>query len=395
MSDWPPSLKPIGKFMARAREVEREHPIIAYYCSFHALNLSIQLRDKSDPAAMRFVTGLLEKCEQIKKSIPPDTQETPHRAIVETFALKVFDRADDEDRADRATKTTARTFYAAMCFLEVCSVFGPLPTDLDERLRYAKWKAADITKALREGRRPVPGAPGEADMRAKAAAEPEPQQEPVIPPAPPVEEYDPLPSEAPKYPSSDAPSPLKPPIPSLDINAPVAPPQGSPPQIPDVPTLQLPVGGPQPSMFSNESVQRVNAKVEQYEPSPPVLPTADVSYPAPSKTPSPEPKPDAKTSLGSMGSRISDTPEESSPRATVQPSLGGAPAVVRAPVEPSGRRSEERSRRSLDRGHKPSIKATQEAQKLAKYAASALDFQDVKTAIGNLERALSLLTGGK
>ena len=36
-----------------------------------------------------------------------------------------------------------------------------LESDLVEMQRYAAWKAADIRKALREGRTPTPGAPGE------------------------------------------------------------------------------------------------------------------------------------------------------------------------------------------------------------------------------------------
>lgn len=34
---------------------------------------------------------------------------------------------------------------------------------MEEKLKYSKWKAADIAKALREGRKPTPGAPGEAE----------------------------------------------------------------------------------------------------------------------------------------------------------------------------------------------------------------------------------------
>ena len=36
-----------------------------------------------------------------------------------------------------------------------------LETDLVDMQRYAAWKAADIRKALREGRTPTPGAPGD------------------------------------------------------------------------------------------------------------------------------------------------------------------------------------------------------------------------------------------
>lgn len=42
---------------------------------------------------------------------------------------------------------------------QVLEHFGELPADMVERKQYAFWKAADIRKALREGRKPDPGPP--------------------------------------------------------------------------------------------------------------------------------------------------------------------------------------------------------------------------------------------
>ncbi|KAL3144902.1 hypothetical protein ABBQ32_003413 [Trebouxia sp. C0010 RCD-2024] len=54
------------------------------------------------------------------------------------------------------------TFYAASIFFEILNQFKDegLEPDLVDMQRYAAWKAADIRKALREGRSPTPGAPG-------------------------------------------------------------------------------------------------------------------------------------------------------------------------------------------------------------------------------------------
>jgi vacuolar protein sorting-associated protein VTA1 len=83
------------------------------------------------------------------------------------------------ENVDRAT---ARKFLAAANFLELLSVFGdlgidvrsypiPLQSNKDsrvssnriqnrEKIKYSKWKATDIAKAFREGRTPVPGPAG-------------------------------------------------------------------------------------------------------------------------------------------------------------------------------------------------------------------------------------------
>lgn len=71
-------------------------------------------------------------------------------------------------------------FQIAAQFLEVLSVFGEVGDEIEERIRYAKWKTTDIMKALNEGRVPTPGPPGAeaptSDARGGAAeAHSEPQ----------------------------------------------------------------------------------------------------------------------------------------------------------------------------------------------------------------------------
>lgn len=50
----------------------------------------------------------------------------------------------------------------AVLYMQILNQFKDegLETDLVDMQRYAAWKAADIRKALREGRTPTPGAPG-------------------------------------------------------------------------------------------------------------------------------------------------------------------------------------------------------------------------------------------
>ena len=62
---------------------------------------------------------------------------------------------------------TAKKFLAAAHFLEILSTFetaggseGVSESTNAEKIKYAKWKAADIAKAFREGRKPTPGPAG-------------------------------------------------------------------------------------------------------------------------------------------------------------------------------------------------------------------------------------------
>lgn len=481
MAHWPQSLKPIGKYMARAREVEGREPVVAYYCNYYSLKRAIKLRDMSDDSANRFVTGLLEKCEAAKGAI--GTDDGDHFEKVQDFALSVFDHADTEDRSGHATKETALTFYAAMCFIEVCSVFGPLSSSLEERLRYSKWKAADITKALREGRRPEPGAPGEAEALEKArvaegealeearaveaeaaekaltekleaaertfiedvtpyekphAAEHENQPQPTAyqsnsspvpsngsthspvleqpssptvpnsssttaPPAPPSSEYEtdlanrpdehlPYPRVAPPFPSSDETSPL---LPTLTKAESAFQPSNAVPSFDDV----IPhVVYPTPSrIYDGEDAEPPAERRLPVPQKPAIAPLQLPDFGAP-------PAPREQNSLQRQAYR--PLPAINAAPAAVEAPVVRAPPthvvrappaqVVRAPPAPVVSAPPEPKPvvvRKADPNYKPSVKQRQEAQRLAKYAASALDFQDLQTAVSNLEKALELLTG--
>jgi hypothetical protein len=90
--------------------------------------------------------------------------------------------SDREDRAGKASANTARTFMAAAAFFDVLQQFGALPSDLVDMRKYCKWKAADILKAIKEGRKPDVGGPLSAEekelnamMAADAATLPDPE----------------------------------------------------------------------------------------------------------------------------------------------------------------------------------------------------------------------------
>ncbi|PXF41654.1 hypothetical protein BWQ96_08665 [Gracilariopsis chorda] len=449
MADWPPSLKPIGKYLARAKEVQNVNPLVSYYCRYYSLLRAIELRDTSDNKANNFVTNLLEKCEAEKTAIGYD--DGSHRGQVEEFALEQFYKADEQDRAGNATRATATTFYASMCFLEVCSVFGSLPADLEEKLRYAKWKAADIIKALREGRKPEPGAPGEAESERQRLAEQQqqqPQEQPEqqeeqreeqqeeqqeepeqpnqdeeratnlqtaeqlfyprtaadapVPPAPPMRDYDSdaynqpypahlasgykgLPDVAPPYPTSEEPSPL----PTRDESSPLYPsfPTASTPtdpyatreeQKPSTPEVAAP---PIPSLaLPGQEAQRFPKRIAAYRAPANVANAAREINNAP---------------IGAVRrERRAELTVPQRPAPTTPGTASGTPVEVRATgVEVQSREVSMTREVKVKKAYKPRIEDTQEAQRLCRYASSALDFQDFKTAVANLERALKLLTG--
>jgi len=68
--------------------------------------LGIGVKTK-DPAARNFLFDLLSTLENVKKEIGPNDaidDENASAAYVESFALKVFNVADNEDRKGQATR---------------------------------------------------------------------------------------------------------------------------------------------------------------------------------------------------------------------------------------------------------------------------------------------------
>jgi vacuolar protein sorting-associated protein VTA1 len=165
------------------------------------------------------------------------------------FALRVFGRVDNEDRAGRANLETAKRFRAAADFLCVYrGSFDSEDEDIKEKEKYAKWKAGDIVKALREGRTPMAGPAGGDETQLEQKLESEDVADeareveggllpgsPSMPPTPSLPpSVQPYPQARPAPPSPSAPVFDAPPtIPSLSTHSssltPQAPSPGPPP----------------------------------------------------------------------------------------------------------------------------------------------------------------------
>lgn len=157
--------KAILPFLQRADEIGKVEPKVAYYCRLYAIQQGLALETRS-PQIDGVLKALLSKLEKEKTTVTLGEGDSQY---CENFAITVFTRADRVDRAGHADKNTAMTFYAASIFFEILNQFKTLEADLVDMQRYAAWKAADIRKALREGRTPTPGAPGD-DLSANSAA---------------------------------------------------------------------------------------------------------------------------------------------------------------------------------------------------------------------------------
>ncbi|KAG8939275.1 hypothetical protein FRC03_006416 [Tulasnella sp. 419] len=167
--DIPLELKPITPFLRRAQELKLKDPTMNYWCTYYAIVQGVHLKPR-ERDSRNYLIKLMQPLEAVREDRNSNviTENDAACAYIETFALHVFDNADHEDRRGTASRQTARKFLAAANFLELLRVFEEYDSSnsaysrQQEKIRYAKGKAADIAKAFREGRKPLPGPPLES-----------------------------------------------------------------------------------------------------------------------------------------------------------------------------------------------------------------------------------------
>ncbi|KIX01699.1 uncharacterized protein Z518_09425 [Rhinocladiella mackenziei CBS 650.93] len=189
----------ITHFAHRAAQLEKPKPIIAYWCTYWMVNqiLSKGLHN-ADQESLAYTTALMDKLEQFKAEHaeePAVTDDIAGKAYVEQFGLETFERADNAVRANKASRQTADTFRASATFLELLQIWGPVDPEIAAKIKFAKFHAVRIAKALKAGEdpnlsNPKPQTPteetlpafdlGDADVQALGSNAGKPRQPSVV-----------------------------------------------------------------------------------------------------------------------------------------------------------------------------------------------------------------------
>ncbi|KAL4333278.1 hypothetical protein GQ457_07G013020 [Hibiscus cannabinus] len=425
-------------YLQRADELQKHEPLVAYYCRLYAMEKGLKIpNSERTKTTNALLVSLMNQLEKDKKTVKLGPEDNLH---LEGFALNVFSKADKQDRAGRADLNTAKTFYAASIFFEIINQFGPLQPDLEQKQKYAVWKAADIRKALKEGRKPVPGPPnGDEDLSVPSSTphgaydlgahdpsvtSPQGPQQSSNPTSqfheannqhytniPPSSQFhdkidsqhssniSPSPHSFPSagYPSHDQSYPQEPQYPSHDQSYP-----------------QEPQRDFHPSFPGNRSENPTYPQSYNYQPyqqdQQPHLPGSYPSHEAPSYPyPNFQSYPSfSESSLPSASSQYpsfyqgSETPynPQSAPPTTNYPSTLSTsyPSTAQQHM-PSGRNGKisepspaTSQKYQYDSNYQPPPEKIAEAHKAARFAVGALAFDDVSTAVEHLKKSLELLT---
>ena len=327
---------------------------------------------------------------------PAIVEEQIAQAAVQRFALDIFEKGDKPMRANNVTAQTADSFQAASTFLSLLQIWGPPTAEIAAKTKYAKFHAARILKAIKAGEDPNASNP---------QPEPEPEPAPLDPNDPdlqsleraaaqqPTVEDDPY--EVNGFPPNRPPSARSYPGPSSGGGAPmshshqVSPPiqaSGAPSPLGSAPSVQNPRkdsagGGYFPEVASPPPSLPPVAPAAPGAPSaPPPLSPPDADMRSYYQT-SPPPQPSAPPPHFVQGPPLTvhqmPAPQ---PRQAFAPSV--APPAQPPPI------AQEPGQYITDDA------AVAEASKHAKWAISALNFEDVPTAVKELRIALRNLGAG-
>lgn len=342
-------------------------------------------------------------------------------------------------KADKVSHQTAVTFEAAATFLQLINIWGTPDAETEKKIKFAKWNAARILRAIKEGKDPNESNP-KIEEEEEKVDEDDPELQAImagqVPKSATVED---APDEGGKgllNPNAAASSAYSP----APVSAPTSPPHGSapaheqvspiaPPDQPapdgyfpsapaaaddDDPPLELPsapeaLGDPNVSIPSpptvapsarsqaGESSRPISPPTfpdtpqefyrptptdlgPQYQPpQPPAPPSQPVQSPPPStyyhQQPSaPQPPPQHRPSVPTFTAPTSHTlPAAQTPQPLPPPATayGGGPPTNAI--------------------YNADDAAIAQAQKHAKWAISALNFEDVPTAVRELKAALAVL----
>ncbi|KAL9582078.1 MAG: hypothetical protein Q9212_003503 [Teloschistes hypoglaucus] len=146
----------ISRFAQRAGQLDEAKPSIAYWCNYWIVN---QLISKGlhnvDSECTQYTTDLMDKLERTEYSNDDTVMDDMAAQIyVEQFALETFQRAENAMKANKSSRQTADTLAAAVVFLELRQIWEPIDAETASKVKYAKYHALRIAKAIKAGEDP-------------------------------------------------------------------------------------------------------------------------------------------------------------------------------------------------------------------------------------------------
>ncbi|VEU23666.1 DEKNAAC105024 [Brettanomyces naardenensis] len=357
--------KLVGPYIKRAVELEQYQPVISYLGKLYSAQLILQgqYHLKSNEVAL-YTEALLNDIETHKKNLIESSDKIADVVndkeksfkLVLGFSNVVFAKADKQVQNHNCQKQTVMDFKASIDFYQLLNLWDDLyqneKSEVEKRTKYAKFQCARILKAIRNGEDPNEFTTKEEEAELEEMGKESIEGSNVTD----VSGSAVTGSAPPDLP--ETPSGIKPEVPQTEL-----------PSQSQFPSKDIDVELPKPPE---------DIKGELNLPVAPVLIKGE------------------KNSLGLPSAPVEQEPKVGNLGRPEKPKIPQKPAsnaVVTS--KPSSRKSSLVSSHSAAPVNVDKIwqqeEVIAEAQKRARFAISALNYEDIPTAISELEKALKLL----
>jgi vacuolar protein sorting-associated protein VTA1 len=148
----------VQRFATRAAQLEKYRPVVSYWLEYFILQIILNKQlHTTDDEVQNYAIELMDKLEAYKSANASNdavVDDVAAKAYMEEFGLETFERAEKAQRENKVTRATADTFQAAATFLDVQTIWAPLEGECAAKSKYAKFHALRIAKALKAGEDP-------------------------------------------------------------------------------------------------------------------------------------------------------------------------------------------------------------------------------------------------
>lgn len=154
--------KLIGPFIRRGKELLNVQPLISYYCYLYAAQLILESQLHLQYAEIaNYIEVLLSTIEENRKVIESSsatlsdilTDKEKSFKLVLGFSLSIFGKASKDIENHTASKSTVQSFMAFLNFVEVLKLWPELyqshADDIHSQIKYAKFHSNRILKAIK------------------------------------------------------------------------------------------------------------------------------------------------------------------------------------------------------------------------------------------------------
>ncbi|WBW73679.1 Vps20 associated protein Vta1 [Schizosaccharomyces osmophilus] len=164
----PKEFSSIRNFVQRYNELSKYNPVIAYWCLYWAAQVGLSSSTGLTNTCRDFLLNLVERLEELRKELNENENvhdEESAKVYVNSFAMEVLLQAEEKSKQNTPDMLA---YLAAKDFFDLLKVWGPLDEQTRKYLKFCKLRAVESSKrksSTREG-----SADGKKDAPAPAPA---------------------------------------------------------------------------------------------------------------------------------------------------------------------------------------------------------------------------------